>query len=178
MKHVRLFGLAALALLASVAHAGDLKSVVPMVETMAANAAVVDAVASQNSQGMTLDAIKATDTEWQAGGAAATVSANLENAAAAALKTAMADKPYLVEGILTDNQGANVAMTQKTSDYWQGDEPKFIKAWADGKGDVYISRPKRDESTGEVIAQISVPVRKDGAAIGTLTIGVVVDKIP
>jgi hypothetical protein len=94
------------------------------------------------------------------------------------LKTVEKSKPYFIETILTDNQGANVAITDLTSDYWQGDEPKFVKAFADGNGADYIARPKKDDSTGQVISQVSVPVMDGGVAIGTLTMGVNLKALP
>ena len=64
-----------------------------------------------------------------------------------------------------------------TSDYWQGDEPKFTNAFTNGKGNTYIARPQKDKSTGEIISQVSVPVMSDSKAIGTLTVGVRPDKL-
>lgn len=37
------------------------------------------------------------------------------------------------EAFVTDAKGANVAAYPATSDYWQGDEDKFTKAFASGK---------------------------------------------
>jgi hypothetical protein len=102
----------------------------------------------------------------------------MESPVSKVLLAAEKAKPYFTETILTDNQGANVAISAMTSDYWQGDEPKFVKAWADGKGDDYIARAKKDESSGAVVSQVSVPVMDGGKAIGTLTIGVNVQALP
>lgn len=107
----------------------------------------------------------------------ATMKSYASNAAAKVLAKIQQAKPYLVEFILTDNQGANVAITGMTSDYWQGDEPKFSNAFANGKGEIYIARPQKDKSTGEVISQVSVPVMSNGKAIGTLTVGVRSEKL-
>jgi hypothetical protein len=38
-----------------------------------------------------------------------------------------------------DNQGANVAAYPATSGYWQGDDAKWVKSWAKGRGGVLIT---------------------------------------
>lgn len=153
--------------------AGDINSVLPSIKALAANPTVVAAVKAQNSKGLTLDAIKGLDTAWiEQKGKIPEADALMANESAGVLKQAEGANPAFKESILTDNQGANVAISKLTSDYWQGDEPKFVNAFADGAGKDYIARPKKDASTGEVIAQVSVPVMDGGKAVGTLTVGV------
>ena len=160
------------------AHARDVKDVVPEVVQAAANAVVLKAVKEQNDKGVSLARIQELDKEWMGTKEpTAFMKSIASNAAAKALEKIEKTKPYLVEFILTDNQGANVAITGMTSDYWQGDEPKFTNAFANGKGVVYIARPQKDKSTGEVISQVSVPIMSDGNAIGTLTVGVRPEKL-
>lgn len=163
----------------SLAVAGDVKNALPEIKALASKPEVIAAVKAQNAKGSTLDSIKALDSKWiAASGNVPEAKAMLDSPLSASFKAVEAAKPYFVESILTDNQGANVAMSATTSDYWQGDEPKFVKAFADGKGDDYIARPKKDESSGVVVAQVSVPVMDGGKAIGTLTIGVNVQALP
>ena len=181
-KAIFITGILATSMFTGVAMAGGVKDVVPEIEAAAASPAVVKAVKEQNARGLTLAKIQETDKEWMAVTDAKKSPTDFmksfeSNAAAKALDGIEQSKPYLVEFILTDNQGANVAVTDITSDYWQGDEPKFTNAFADGKGAVYIARPQKDKSTGEVISQVSVPVMDGGKAIGTLTVGVRVDKV-
>ena len=167
-------------LFAGNALAKEVKDVVPEVVKAAADPVIVKAVKEQNAQGLTLAKIQEIDKAWME-----TTNAKKEPTAfmksiasnAAAKELAKLEKPYMVEFILTDNQGANVAVTGMTSDYWQGDEPKFTNAFANGKGNTYIARPQKDKSTGEVISQVSVPVMSDGKAIGTLTVGVRPEKL-
>lgn len=161
------------------AAAGSAKDVLPEIKALAANPEVIAAVKAQNAKGLTLDAIKALDGKWiAASGNLPEAKTMLEHPVSASFKATETAKPYFVEAILTDNQGANVAMSSTTSDYWQGDEPKFVKAFAEGKGDDYIARAKKDESSGAVVSQVSVPVMDGGKAIGTLTIGVNVQALP
>lgn len=166
------------ALFAGSALAKDVKDVVPEIVQAATNSAVVQAVKEQNAKGISLTKIQEKDKEWMgAKEPDAFMKSLTTNAAAKALAAIEKSKPYLVEFILTDNQGANVAVTGMTSDYWQGDEPKFTNAFADGKGKTYIARPQKDKSSGEVISQVSVPVMADDKAIGTLTVGVRMEKL-
>jgi len=161
------------------AFAGSANDVIPEIKAIAAKPEVIAAVKAQNAKSLTLDTIKATDSKWiAAAGGLPEAKAMIESATSKALLAAEKAKPYFTETILTDNQGANVAISAMTSDYWQGDEPKFVKAWADGKGDDYIARAKKDESSGAVVSQVSVPVMDGGKAIGTLTIGVNVQALP
>jgi hypothetical protein len=82
-------------------------------------------------------------------------------------------KSLYSEIFVMDKQGCIVAQTQKASDYWQGDEDKFVKAYANGKGAVYISESIYDESTQSILIHVSVPVidGDSGKAIGVMTIG-------
>lgn len=76
------------------------------------------------------------------------------------------------EIFVTDKHGCIVAGTKKTSDYWQGDEDKFVKAFAGGKGAVFIDESNYDESTGSTSIQVSVPVYDPDTqqAIGVMTV--------
>ena len=163
-------------------YAKEVKDVVPEVVQAAADPAVVKAVKEANAKGLTMEKILELDKAWieimdAKKEPTAFMKSFSANATAKVLEKVEKAKPYFVEFILTDNQGANVALTGMTSDYWQGDEPKFTNAFANGKGDVYIARPQKDKSTGEVISQVSVPVMSDGKAIGTLTVGVRAEKL-
>lgn len=76
-----------------------------------------------------------------------------------------------------DNLGANVCMSDKTSDHWQGDEPKFTESYKGGQGAVHIGDVIFDDSTQAYLVQVSVPVTDGGTVIGAITIGVDVDKV-
>jgi len=59
-----------------------------------------------------------------------------------------------------------------TSDYWQGDENKWSSSYNMGSGIVFINGIELDESTNTQAAQISVPIKNNGATIGVMVIGV------
>ena len=160
------------------AFAGDPRDVVPDLQKWASHPLVVNAVKEQNNKKVKLKDIKQIDKEWrEKKGDLPLKDQLMTNAAAKELAGREKEKPYFVESILTDNRGANVAITAVTSDYWQGDEVKFSKSFNKGKGGSYVGRIKRDKSTGERLSQVSVSVMDGNVAIGTLTVGVRVDKI-
>jgi len=86
-------------------------------------------------------------------------------------------KAYFAEIFVMDNQGANVAMTDKTSDYWQGDEDKFTQSFKNGAGGIHISDVEFDDSTQLYIVQVSVPVKDGDKVIGAITFGIDVDNL-
>ncbi|MBI1422413.1 MAG: hypothetical protein GC149_03030 [Gammaproteobacteria bacterium] len=150
----------------------------PSLQEWGHNAVLVAAVKEQNAKGITLDTIKKADQEWMAAtGVTPFMKAMMENPAAKELKKLEASKPYFDELFLMDNQGANVAMTNKTSDYWQGDEDKFTESYKGGQGAVHIGKVKFDKSSQAYLVQVSVPVMDGGKAIGAITIGINVDEL-
>jgi hypothetical protein len=180
MRYATLFGGLCLAFFNLTAQAeADPAKALPDIKALAADPTLVEAVKAQNAQNLSMEFIQKLDEKWiAAAGKLPEAEAQMSNKAAKVLKAAEKAKPYYKECILTDNKGANVAISELTSDYWQGDEPKFSNAFADGKGKDYIARPKKDASTGQVIAQVSVPVMDGGKAIGTLTVGVDLTTLP
>ena len=81
--------------------------------------------------------------------------------------------PELVtEALLSNNMGTLVAMSQLTSDYWQGDEPKFnavvsnIRSGLTGLEAMYLSDIRYDASTSRFQVTVSAPV------------GPITDKLP
>ncbi len=139
--------------------------------------AIVAAVKAQNAKRATPAQVKSLDEQWSAGKAASLVKQVTTGPCADHLRKLVAGNAGYGETFLMDNQGALVCATAKTTDYWQGDEAKWQRAFSDGKGEVFIDRPKFDDSSSQRLAQISVPVLDNGAAIGAITIGISVDKL-
>jgi hypothetical protein len=140
--------------------------------------AIIKAVQAENAKNKALDQIKAMDEKWKAdAGVADYMKALMESECGQYLRKIQDEKPYLAEIFVMDNQGANVAMTDKTSDYWQGDEAKFTESFKGGAGAVHISDVEFDDSTQVYVVQASVPVMDGGKAIGAITFGIDVDKV-
>ena len=149
------------------------------IASWAADPALVAAIAAQNAVtgGYDQAKIDALDQEWQASvgtGDNALVSGVLTGPAADALRAKVAASGgKITEAFITDAKGLNVAASDPTSDYWQGDEDKFLKVFPAPDG-AFISEVEMDESTQRYQGQISLTITDPatGAAIGTLTVGV------
>jgi hypothetical protein len=139
---------------------------------------IVQAVQAENKKGKTLDQIQTMDKKWQAdAGITDYMKAMMESELGKHLRTIQSSKPYYAEIFVMDNQGANVAMTDKTSDYWQGDEAKFKNSFNNGQGAVFVDEVKFDDSSQTYLAQVSVPVKEGASVIGAITFGIDVDKV-
>jgi hypothetical protein len=147
------------------------KAAVEKIKKMAADPSVVAAVKAQNAKKVTLATIKKIDAEWIAGDTK--VSSEISSrSCSVALQKLLQANPELIEAFAMDDQGANVCMSDRTSDYWQGDEAKWQKSFAGGKGAVFTDERKFDSSAQAVVVQVSVPVNENGKVIGVLTVGV------
>lgn len=139
---------------------------------------IVAAVKKENAKGKTLAQIQALDKEWKnTPGIVDYMKAIMESECGKYIRKIQESETFYAEIFVMDNQGANVAMTDKTSDYWQGDESKFKKSFNGGAGAVFVDDVEFDDSTQAYLAQISVPVKDGGKVIGAITFGVNVDKI-
>jgi hypothetical protein len=139
---------------------------------------IVKAVKEENAKGKSLDQIKEMDGKWLAhAGVADYMKALTDSECGKHLQALQSSSPQYVEIFVMDNQGANVAMTAKTSDYWQGDEAKFQKSFAEGKGAVFVDDVKFDDSSQTYLVQVSVPVLDGGKAIGAITFGIDIEKV-
>jgi len=139
---------------------------------------IVKAVREENARGKTLAQIREKDKEWmKTPGIDGYMKALMESDCGKHLRSIQQSAPYYAEIFVMDNQGANVAMTDKTSDYWQGDEDKFKESYKGGAGAVHISDVAFDDSTQAYLVQVSVPVRDGDKVIGVITIGIDVDKV-
>ncbi len=141
-------------------------------ETWAADPPLRAAVASQNQAQLTMSVILQRDSAWVAGTAVDLQNAVLNGACAARLRQLAARERYYHEVMLMDNQGALVCASSRTSDYWQGDEDKWIRTWNGGSGRTFIDQARLDASAGEQLIQISLPVFQGSTLIGALTVGI------
>ncbi len=139
---------------------------------------IVKAIKAENAKGKTLEQIKDMDKKWRAhAGIADYMQAMLDSECGKYLASIQNSAPYYAEVFVMDNQGANVAMTDKTSDYWQGDEAKFKKSYNGGAGSVFVDEVEFDDSTQAYLVQISVPVKDGDKVVGAITFGIDIDKI-
>ena len=90
-----------------------------------------------------------------------------------------ASKGVVNEIIVMDAYGLNVAISDRTSDYFQGDEAKWMETFKIGPEAVHISELEFDESTGKVQTQVSLTVvdPETGEPIGAVTLGISLEKL-
>jgi hypothetical protein len=138
---------------------------------------ILQAVVEENSKGKTLAQIQEVDGRWKATPGIADFMEPILNCDLAEYLRELQDThDFLAEIFVMDDLGANVAMTDKTSDYWQGDEGKFKNSFADGDGAIFIDEVEFDESTQVYMVQVSIPVLDGETAVGAITFGVDLDR--
>lgn len=144
-----------------------------------ADPSIVAAVQSANLAHAALSAsdIAILDDQWKAevGTDSALIKKVMDGAASAFLRDRIAAAGGKVtEIIVMDNVGLNVAISDVTSDYWQGDEDKFQKTFGMGAAGFHISEVELDESTQTYQSQLSFTLTDPatGAALGAVTVGV------
>lgn len=142
------------------------------VEEWGKDPVVVKMVLAQNAAKASLAEIQALDKLWIAGNAEDKVRGLLANDCSVRLRQLIESQAAYSEAFVMDDQGGTVCMTNKTSDYWQGDEAKWQRAWSGGKGAVFIDQPRYDTSAKAILVQVSVPVVDGPRVIGALTVGV------
>lgn len=154
-----------------------------VVKTWLGDAAIVDAVKAQNDAhtNLTQADIDRLDKQWRAEVSASskpTIDSVLGNALSGFLKAKQASSNGLyTEIFVMDNKGLNVGQSEITSDYWQGDEPKWQDTYAKGAGSIHISEVEEDESTQTYQSQLSLPILDPASQqpIGAITIGINVE---
>lgn len=173
-----LLTLASAAMQGPPAIADEIQKRVAIVRQWARDPVVIATVVRANAETLSASAIETRDRVWQAtAGVDPFMQDLLDAACSARLRELSARTPELGEAFVTDRRGANVAMTRKTSDYWQGDEDKFERAFT-GRLDAYHIDPVQfDESIQAYAVQIAVPVAARGAAVGVLVVTVNLERI-
>jgi hypothetical protein len=84
----------------------------------------------------------------------------------------------ITEVIVMDAKGLNAGQSSVTTDYWQGDEDKFIKSFDKGPGAVFVDDARKDASTQMLQSQVSMTiVDETDKPIGAITIGVNLDQL-
>jgi hypothetical protein len=95
------------------------------------------------------------------------------------LKTKQDDSQgVIIEFFVTDRHGLNVGQGTMTTDFWQGDEDKFLKTLARQSDEIFIDRAERDEQTQLLETQASFVIKdENGKAIGIATVTIAIDAL-
>jgi HAMP domain-containing protein len=116
-----------------------------------------------------VDQILKLDQEWVAASDQnVLIESVLENEIADELREFQEIFPDHVELFLTDKYGANIAATNRTSDYYQADEDWWKFAYNLGRGRVYIGRPEFDESSQTFAVDMAIPIYANEEIAGVL----------
>ncbi len=140
---------------------------------------VIDAVTAQNADtaGVSEAQILEWDTAWRAQVGQAEqplISDVMGRELSAYLKEKVAASGgRITEVFVMDALGLNVAASNVTSDYWQGDEDKYTKTYSMGSGAVFVDEVEFDESSQAYQGQISISLTDpaSGQVVGAMTIG-------
>jgi len=146
----------------------------------ASHPTIVDAVRAQNqrNKGMSAEQIASMDRRWRSEMASPSkpmVQALMANVLSSFLVLKKRRSNGLItEIIVMDQYGLNAGLSDMTTDYWQGDEDKWRMTYLAGPDSIHVSKIVRDESTGHLQSQLSLPVvdPETGKAIGAVTIGI------
>ncbi|MBB4238139.1 hypothetical protein [Rhizobium esperanzae] len=89
-----------------------------------------------------------------------------------------ASQGAIVEFFVTDSHGLNVGQSTITTDYWQGDEEKYLKTFANGSREIFIDRAERNETTQMLETQASfVVLDEEEKPIGVATVTIAIDAL-
>ncbi len=141
---------------------------------------LIEAIRTQNSMtaGYSQEEIDALDTAWRAEVGLSdrpTIEPVLNNAASDFLRDRVADASgAMTEVFIMDARGLNVATSDVTSDFWQGDEAKHSETYGKGREAVHFGEVEFDDSSQTYQGQISIPLVDPASneVLGAMTVGV------
>ncbi len=187
-----IFTAVALSALVAAPAAAENEHVAPMKELAAgkvkawiADPVVIASIRAQNAAHASLaqEDIDRLDKAWRGevkAGSGELTKKTLANQLSVYLKKVKADGQGLyTEIFVMDNKGLNVGQSDMTSDYWQGDEPKWQQTYSVGPDAIHIGKIAVDESSQILQSQLSLSIADPdtGKVIGAVTVGVNVEQL-
>lgn len=144
---------------------------------------IIYAIKEQNARNKDVSKlkIKRLDKQWIEGGRYGPMLLELLDRQASVIAR---DRRELSNGVVNeiivmDDIGMNVAISDPTSDFFQGDEAKWLETYLVGPDAVHIGDLEFDDSTQKVQTQVSLTVTdpETGQAIGAVTLGISLEKL-
>jgi putative methionine-R-sulfoxide reductase with GAF domain len=141
-----------------------LKREVGLLKTLALDETIENTVeAASRGEVLTQEEIQRLDSQWRVAdandnNASPIVSRVLYNRTSTQLRQFQQNFSQHVEVFLTNQQGINIATTNRTSDYYQGDEAWWQIAYRER---IYIGQPEYDESTKTTVVIIAIAIRDE-----------------
>jgi hypothetical protein len=142
---------------------------VSLAQALAREPAVRSAVAASNAKGETLAQVRRRDVLWIANRRHPLRQAVVQAPCSDRLRELVKPDPLVVEAFAMDARGALVCSVAETSDYWQGDEPKWQRTFVEGR-EAFVEEPAFDASSGTYAIQVSVPIADGGQRMGAMTL--------
>lgn len=81
------------------------------------------------------------------------------------------------EIFVMDAQGLNAGQSSITSDFWQGDEDKWLKTFQVGPDALFIDEIEINDETGTENAQVNLSLAQDGKVVGAITVEINVTEL-
>lgn len=81
------------------------------------------------------------------------------------------------EVMVMDNRGLIVGSSITSSDYWQGDEDKWLKTFKVGSGAIFVDEVRYDDSAEAFQAQVSLTISEGDEPLGSITVGIDTEQI-
>jgi hypothetical protein len=144
---------------------------------LARTPSIVAYIEAQNARRVRIADLKVLDARWAAArGVEDYMWSLMRNPLSWVLADFQYQHKFIVEAFAMDSRGAIVAETNRTSSYYKGEAEKFTAAYAGGTGALWYGPAAFDESTAEMVIQVSVPVMKGSRAIGVICFSVSLDR--
>ncbi|HDZ55796.1 MAG TPA: transporter substrate-binding domain-containing protein [Pseudomonas xinjiangensis] len=148
-----------------------------------ANPDVIASVVQQNKEhgGLTVERILQLDSQWR-DERDATDQPLINKVLSHPLSARLMERQAALEGlvseiIVTDRHGLNLAASEITTDFWQGDEAKFSDAFFARDSAVYLGDLVYDQSTQSYQAHVSSQIRdQQGNLIGIMIVGLDIER--
>ena len=150
-----------------------LENKIKLLQNIAKDPRIIEKVniSNINNHNLKLSEILETDQKWRnTEGLDGFIKSLLTNESAQYLIDFQEKHDEFVEIFITDKKGLVIGETNKTSDYYQGDELWWIKAYNDGSGAIFYGEIQYDKSAMAESIPIYIPVIDPGTnkAIGVI----------
>jgi len=142
---------------------------VPKAQTIARDAAIHAAVVASNAVLEPPEEIKRRDAAWIAKRPDSLRQTIVKAPCSDRIRDLVKDDPLVVEAFAMNDRGTLVCSMAETSDYMQGDEPKWQKTFLEGK-EAFVEEAAFDASSGKYAIQLSVPMVEGAKRIGAVTL--------
>jgi hypothetical protein len=139
-----------------------------LAQAVASDPDVLRAVLDSNARAETLVEVQRKDALWTAQRTYPLRKQVVGRPCSLKMKRLLSEDPSIVEAFAMDDRGALVCSTVETSDYWQGDELKWVRTFQQGR-EVFVDEPALDASAGVYAVQLSVPITEGSRRVGAVT---------